>query len=157
MTKLLAIFLILITSTAPAPEIIAKPVPFDLSNIQDHYRAPLWQKGPGHRGIDLALDSQSPIVAPFDGEVFFAGKVVNRQVITLISDTGLKASFEPVCAIHPKGSKVLKGQNIAVLCVPESDYQMHCESCVHFSIRNQYGYLNPLLFYGMLRPAVLTS
>ena len=157
MTKLLAIFLILITASAPAPEIIAKPVPFDHINIQNHYQAPLWQKGTGHRGIDLALDSQSPIVAPFDGEVFFAGKVVNRQVITLISDTGLKASFEPVCAIHPKGSRVLKGQNIAVLCVPDSDYQMHCESCLHFSIRNEYGYLNPLLFYGMLKPAVLTS
>ena len=157
MTKLLAIFLILITASAPAPEIIAKPVPFDHSNIQNHYQAPLWNKGPGHRGIDLALDSQGQIVAPFDGEVFFAGKVVNRQVITLVSDTGLKASFEPVCAIHTKGSRVLKGQNIAVLCIPESDYQMHCKSCVHFSIRNQYGYLNPLLFYGMLEPAVLTS
>jgi hypothetical protein len=96
-------------------------------------------------------------VAPFDGEVFFAGKVVNRKVITLISDTGLKASFEPVCAIHPKGSRVRMGQAIALLCVPESDYEMHCETCVHYSIRNEYGYLNPLLFYGMLRPAVLTG
>ena len=157
MTKLLAILLILFTANAPSPEIIAKPVPFEHSNIQHHYRAPLWDKGPGHRGIDLALDSQSPIIAPFDGEVFFAGKVVNRQVITLISDTGLKASFEPVCALESKGSRVLKGQSIAVLCVPESDYEMHCESCVHFSIRNQYGYLNPLLFNGMLKPPVLTS
>jgi len=157
MTKLITLILILLTAQAPAPEVIAKPVPFDLSTVQDHYRAPLWQKGPGHRGIDLAIDSQSPIVAPFDGEVFFAGKVVDRQVISLISDTGLKASFEPVCAIHPKGSRVKIGQAIAVLCVPESDYEMHCETCVHYSIRNEYGYLNPLLFYGMLRPAVLTG
>ena len=157
MTKLLAIFLILITASAPAPEIIAKPVPFDHSHIQEQYRAPLWEQGHGHRGIDIALDGQSPIVAPFDGEVFFAGKVVNRQVITLISDTGLKASFEPACAINPTGSRVLKGQDIAVLCAPESDYEMHCKNCVHFSIRNEYGYLNPLLFYAMLKPPVLTS
>jgi hypothetical protein len=43
-----------------------------------------------------------------------------------------------------------------VLCVPKTDYEMHCESCLHFSIRNRYGYLNPLLFYGGLEPPGLT-
>jgi hypothetical protein len=157
MTKLAALLIIIFTAQAPTPEVIAKPVPFDRTTIQEHYQAPLWQKGPGHRGVDLAIDPQSAIVAPFAGEVFFSGKVVNRQVITLLSDTGLKATFEPVCAIHAKGSRVAMGQKIAVLCEPETDYEMHCESCVHFSIRNEYGYLNPLLFFGMLKPAVLTG
>lgn len=157
MTKLLALVLIMFSATAPTPEIIAKPVPFNQDQVLDHFQAPLWQKGPGHRGIDLAMSSQSPIVAPFDGEVFFAGKVVNRQVITLVSNKGLKASFEPVCALHRKGARVAKGEAIGILCIPESDYEMPCDRCMHFSIRNQYGYLNPLLFYGMLRPPVLTS
>jgi hypothetical protein len=157
MTKLIALILILFSAQAPAPELIAKPVPFTHQQIEHHYRAPLWDKGPGHRGIDLAVQSSSPIVAPFDGEVFFAGKVVNRQVVTLVSKSGLKASFEPVCALKPKGTQVIAGQAIGLLCEPEEGYDLHCNSCVHFSIRNQYGYLNPLLFYGLLHPSVLTG
>ena len=157
MTKLFTLLVLLLMAQSPSPEIIAKPVPFVYSEVQNHYRAPLWNKGPGHRGIDLAIQPEEQILSPFDGEVFFAGKVFDRDVITLMSDTGLKASFEPVCSIHSKGTKVSKGQPVALLCVPESEYEIHCESCIHFSIRNQYGYLNPLLFYGMLKPAVLTS
>lgn len=157
MTKLFTLLLMILAAQSPSPEIIAKPVPFNYSEVQNHFRAPLWDKGPGHRGVDLAIQTHGTIAAPFDGEVFFAGKVFDRDVLTLISDTGLKASFEPVCAIHTKGTRVTKGQSVALLCVPESDYVIHCESCVHFSIRNQHGYLNPLLFYGMLKPAVLIS
>ena len=156
MTKLLAILFLLLTASAPAPEIIAKPVPFNHEDIKESFQAPLWPKGPGHRGIDLAIDATTAISSPFDGEIFFAGKVFNRQVVTVVSNSGLKASFEPVCALLQRGSSVLAGQKIGMLCTPETDYEMHCESCVHFSIRNEYGYLNPLLFYGMLSAPVLT-
>ena len=156
MTKLIALIALLFAAAAPAPEVIAKPVPFTLNQVQNYFRAPLWDKGPGHRGIDIAINSLSPIVAPFDGSVFFSGEVVNRQVVTLISASGLKASFEPVCGFQPLGTTVSKRQAIGVLCVPETDYEMHCESCLHVSLRNSYGYLNPLLFYGELKPPGLT-
>ena len=156
MTKLIALIALLFAAAAPAPEIIAKPVPFAPSHVENHFRAPLWEKGPGHRGIDIVINSSSPIVAPFDGSVFFSGEVVDRQVVTLISASGLKASFEPVCGLQPVGTKVSKRQTIGVLCVPETDYEMHCESCLHFSLRSTYGYLNPLLFYGGLKPPGLT-
>ena len=156
MTKLIALIALLFAAAAPTPEIIAKPVPFAPNQVENHFRAPLWEKGPGHRGIDIAINSSSPIVAPFDGTVSFTGKVVNRQVVTLISPSGLKASFEPVCGLQAEGARVSKRQPIGVLCVPETDYEMHCESCLHFSLRNTYGYLNPLLFYGGLKPPGLT-
>ena len=156
MTKLIALLALLFAAAAPAPEIIAKPVPFTKAQVENHFRAPLWEWGPGHRGIDIAINSSSPIVAPFDGTLFFAGEVVNRQVVTLVSASGLKVSFEPVCGFQPAGTKVSKQQTIGVLCVPETNYEMHCESCLHFSIRNSYGYLNPLLFYGELKPPGLT-
>ena len=152
MTKLIALIALLFAAVAPAPEIIAKPVPFTHSQVENHFRAPLWEWGPGHRGIDIALNSSSPIVAPFDGSVFFSGEVVDRQVVTLISESGLKASFEPVCGLQPVGAKVIQGQVIGVPCVPETDYATHCESCMHFSVRNASGYLNPLLFFGELKP-----
>ena len=157
MTKLIALLVLLFAAAAPTPEIIAKPVPFAPNHVENHFRAPLWEKGPGHRGIDIAINSSSPIVAPFDGSVFFSGEVVDRQVVTLISTSGLKASFEPVCGFQPVGTRVSKRQTIGVLCVPEKDYEMHCESCLHFSLRNSYGHLNPLLFYGRLNPALLTN
>jgi hypothetical protein len=156
MTKLIAVLALLFAAAAPAPEIIAKPVPFAPSHVETHFRGPLWDKGPGHRGIDIAINSSSPILAPFDGSVFFAGEVVDRQVVTLISESGLKASFEPVCGLQPVGTRVSKWQTIGVLCVPETDYEIHCVSCLHFSLRNNYGYLNPLLFYGGLKPPGLT-
>jgi hypothetical protein len=131
-------------------------VPFTQGQVENHFQAPLWEWGPGHRGIDIAIDSSSPIVAPFDGTVFFTGEVVNRQVLTLVSASGLKASFEPVCGLQPVRARVSKSQTIGVLCVPEAGYEMHCDSCLHFSVRNSYGYLNPLLFYGQLKPPVLT-
>ena len=157
MTKLIALLVLLFAAAAPTPEIIAKPVPFAPNQVENHFRAPLWEKGPGHRGIDIAINSSSPIVAPFDGSVFFSGEVVDRQVVTLISASGLKASFEPVCGLQPVGTKVSKRQTIGVLCAPETNYEMHCASCLHFSLRNTYGYLTPLLFYGGLKPPGLTG
>jgi len=155
MIKLLTVLVLLFSYQAPTPEIIAKPVPFNSSTVQDHFVAPLWKKGPGHRGIDLAINSLSPIVSPFDGEVFFSGRVVNRFVVTLISSTGLKASFEPVCGIVRQGENARQNQTIGFYCQGDEDYEVHCDSCLHFSIRNEHGYLNPLLFYGILTPPKL--
>ena len=108
MTKLIALIALLFAAAAPAPEIIAKPVPFAPSHVETHFRGPLWEKGPGHRGIDISINSSSPILAPFDGSVFFAGEVIDRQVVTMISESGLKASFEPVCGLQPVGTRVSK-------------------------------------------------
>lgn len=157
MIKLLTVIALLFSYQAPTPEIIAKPVPFTSQSVQDHFVAPLWKKGPGHRGIDLATDSAGPIVSPFDGRVFFSGKVVDRKVVTLISNTGLKASYEPVCGLVRQGESVRQNQTIGFLCEGDPDYESHCDSCLHFSIRNEYGYLNPLLYYGLLTPPRLVS
>lgn len=150
MFKLLALIVIVIKATAPAPESLATPVPYLSQNIQNQFQAPLWDKGPGHRGIDLSVAEGQQIASLFDGEVHFVGKVVNRKVLTLISKTGLKASFEPVCSLLEQNQSVLEGQQIATWCEGDETYLQHCEKCIHFSIRNEYGYLNPLLFYGLL-------
>ncbi len=157
MMKLLAVLVLLFSYQVPAPEIIAKPVPFTSASIQDHFVAPLWKMGSGHRGIDLAIDPLSPIVSPFEGEVFFSGRVVNRNVVTVVSNTGLKASFEPLCGILGQGEIVSKDQTIGFYCDGDENYEAHCEYCLHFSMRNEHGYLNPLLFYGLLSPPRLVG
>lgn len=157
MIKLLTVLALLFSYQAPTPEIIARPVPFTSQSVQDHFVAPLWKKGPGHRGVDLAINSLSPIVSPFDGQVFFSGKVVDRFVVTLVSSSGLKASFEPVCGIVRQGEGVRQNQTIGFYCPGDKNYKTHCDSCLHFSIRNEHGYLNPLLFYGLLSPPKLVG
>jgi hypothetical protein len=155
MTKVIALILLLLNATAPSPEIVARPVPFSHNQIKSYYQAPLWEWGAGHRGIDIAVSASSPIFSPFDGSVFFSGEVVDRQVLTLISVSGLKASFEPVCGLQGLGSRVNKNQPVGIYCPPEKEHEMHCENCIHFSIRNEHGYLNPLLYFGELKPTIL--
>ena len=156
MIKLFVLLSLIFRATAPSPEILAEPVPLLRQSTIHTYVAPLWERGAGHRGIDIALPENFELKSPFAGQVHFVGKVVDRKVMTLVSESGLKASFEPVCGFQSLGTTVSKRQAIGVLCVPETDYEMHCESCLHVSLRNSYGYLNPLLFYGELRPPGLT-
>jgi len=139
------------------PEIWATPIPdFDARHSWD-YSLPATEYGAGHRGVDLYLEPGEEITSPFDAVVTFAGKVVDRNLITLQSLTGYKASFEVVCTHLSVGEFVLEGEVIGKACDGDLNYQIHCENCVHFSVRTEHGYLNPLLFLGSIWPSHLVS
>jgi len=91
------------------------------------------------------------------GTVTFHGLVNNRMVLTIRNTGGRQVSFEPICSELEVGGRVARGQLIGSFCAGEVDYEPHCESCVHFSVRTARGYLNPLLFYRLLRPSVLLA
>lgn len=160
MLKFIAvIFMVFQLSLGPVagPEIWATPIPdFDSRHSWD-YRLPATHYGAGHRGIDLALEPNETIHAPFDGVVSFVGEVVDRKLITLHSLTGYKASFEPVCSDLSEGDFVREEAVIGSVCEGDAEYQEHCAGCVHFSVRSPDGYLNPLLFLGKIWPSVLIS
>lgn len=160
MLKVIAM-LILITNqlhlSVPAPEIIATPIPYLAERNSEDFLNPASKRGAGHRGIDLIDMAGEKIHAPFAGEVTFVGKVFNREVITLRGDSGLLASFEPVCSDLRRGERVSAGEEIGSWCQPSEGYHEHCLACVHFSIRSARGYLNPLLFFGRVRPSVLVA
>ncbi len=82
---------------------------------------------------------------------------MDRNLITLQSLTGYRASFEVVCTHLSVGEFVLEGEVIGKACDGDLNYQIHCENCVHFSVRTEHGYLNPLLFFGSMRPSHLVS
>jgi len=105
----------------------------------------------------MAQDLGSMIKAPISGSLYFTGLVVDRQVVTIRSQAGYLASFEPACTKHKVGDAVLKGEEFAWHCPPTKTYEYHCEGCIHFSIRSQYGYLSPDYFLGKLKPSVLVS
>jgi hypothetical protein len=139
------------------PEIWATPIPLFSENHSYDYSLPASKYGAGHRGIDLFVQTNQELTAPFDSVVSFVGKVVDRNLITLSSLTGYKASFEPVCSDLVVGDFVSEGEVFGWQCDADDDYEDHCKNCVHFSVRSEYGYLNPLLFVGRLWPSVLIS
>lgn len=117
----------------------------------------------GHRGVDLALEAGGSVLAPYEGEVVFAGTVVDRQVLTLEHPDGRRSSFEPVSNPLPVGSRVQAGDAIAQL---DPDIQ-HCAPrfCLHWGVREPapgsetarrgLDYTNPLLLLGLEEPSVL--
>ena len=160
MIKIFALFSILLghmLSHTEIPEVWAEPIPFMEKSVKRDYRAPATQYSAGHRGIDFKLPLWEPIGSPIDGVITFAGKVIDREVVTVQTPAGYLASFEPACSKVAIGERVIRGQVIANHCPPSEQYQYHCESCVHFSARNSFGYLSPLFLMGKLEPSVLVS
>ncbi|MHC5560045.1 M23 family metallopeptidase [Kocuria sp. U4B] len=109
-----------------------------------------WHRG--HRGVDLAAGTGAVVRAPADGTVSFAGRVVDRPVLTLDHGGGLRSSFEPVESTLRRGDRVRRGQAVGTLrgrdhCVPGD--------CLHWGVRRGEDYVNPLGFVGVLWPSVL--
>lgn len=97
---------------------------------------------PGHRGVDLTANVGQAVLAPDAGVVVFAGTVVDRHVITVQHPDGLRSSFEPVSGELPVGTAVTRGQRIAAVATGT-----HCPAvCLHWGVRRDEQYLNPLLF-----------
>ena len=142
-----------VTSVAPASSTVAvrgrwawplQPVPA----VARQFEAPPSPWAAGHRGVDLAASTAQPVLAPADGVVTFAGRVVDRGVLVVTHVGGLRTSYEPVQVTVAVGDRVTAGQQIGVLG-PEPG---HCApaSCLHWGLRRGTTYLDPLT---MVRPA----
>jgi len=114
------------------------------------YLAPATPYGPGHRGIDIRAPAGSPVRAPADGIVHFAGFVVDRPVLSIAHAGGVLSSFEPVEASVATGDPVRRGQIVGILL------DGHCAAaCLHLGARVDGQYVSPLLFLGEVPRAVL--
>lgn len=141
----------LAVSPVPAPEIWAEPVPYFLDKQLGNFVAPLSERGPGHRGIDLLVGDE-PLHSPVAGVVWFNGLVVDRQVLT-VKTSGRLISFEPICSELDVGEAIVTGELLGRACTVQESYNQHCDGCIHLSLRTSRGYINPLLFYGRLLPS----
>lgn len=104
----------------------------------------------GHRGVDLGA-SDGVILSPTDGVVVFVGTVVDRPVLTIDHGEGFLSSFEPVTATVAEGETVRAGQEVGRVST-----EPHCPSlCVHWGVRENGEYVNPLPFVSDRRPSVL--
>ncbi len=112
--------------------------------------APVTAYAAGHRGIDVGATSGSPVLAPADGHVHFAGVVVDRPVLSIRYPGGLISSFEPVEAVVAEGTPVRRGDVIGTTTPG------HCRSpCVHFGVRLHGEYVSPLKYLGGIPLSIL--
>jgi murein DD-endopeptidase MepM/ murein hydrolase activator NlpD len=119
------------------------PLPRPLHVVRP-FQAPTSPYGPGHRGVDLGATEGAPVRAPAAGVVRYAGRLVDRDVVSLDSD-GLRFSFEPVHPLVRVGQRVAAG---AVLGLLEPGHA-GCTVCLHWGVRLGERYLDPLRPFAM--------
>ena len=118
--------------------------------VERPFVAPPTPYDAGHRGVDLRAPGLGATVrAATGGTVHFAGRVVDRGVVTIRSGL-LLVTVEPVTATVAVGDVVEAGDPIGAL---EAG---HCAGpCVHLGVREAGVYVSPLRWLGGLRRAVL--
>ena len=115
------------------------------------FLAPASPYASGHRGIDLAAEAQQPVFAPHDGVVSFAGRVVDRPVLSIVQSGDVIVTVEPVDAVVAVGDRVRAGQVIGTV-----GSGGHCPpGCLHLGVRLHGSYVSPLLYLEILPRAVL--
>ncbi|MFI7638195.1 peptidoglycan DD-metalloendopeptidase family protein [Nonomuraea sp. NPDC049400] len=99
----------------------------------------------GHRGVDLAAPTATPVLAAGPGTVRFAGPVAGKGVVTVEHEGGLRTTYLPVEASVRRGQPVASGARLGVIEASTG----HCqESCLHWGLRRGTDYLDPLLLLG---------
>lgn len=119
---------------------------YNLPTSTDHevihpFVPPSVKWGAGHRGVDIALETGSDVLAAGDGVVIYAGKLNDRSVVSIEHADGIRTTYEPVSPSISKGDSVKAGQVIGTL---DSG---HCknQSCLHWGAkRGKDAYINPL-------------
>jgi hypothetical protein len=139
----------------------SEPIAFPLlgasaEDVINQYEGPLNPYRPGHRGLDIVAEVGAEVVAPASGVVSFVGQVGYRNTITVNFGSSMSATVEPVCSELIEGTYVGLGDLIGKVCMPDPNYQWHCEiSCIHFGTRTEAGYFSPLALIGGLPPSRL--
>lgn len=117
--------------------------------IARQFIAPATPYGAGHRGIDIRAPD-GVVYAPAAGIVSFSGAVVDRPVLSIRHPGGLVSSFEPVQSDLVAGDAVSRGQLVGTLA------RGHCYTlCLHFGVRLDGAYVNPLIYLGEVQRSVL--
>ena len=102
----------------------------------------------GHRGVDLHAPVGSTLVSPAAGTVIFAGTVVDRQVLSILHEGGLRSTYEPIVPLVKAGQVVNVGDPVATVAAG------HSPGPLHWGARfEQNQYVNPLRM--LLGPSVL--
>lgn len=130
-------------ATPPVPGSWAWPVRGPVINAFDPPDSPF---GAGHRGIDIAVEVGTSILAPEAGSVAFAGRVGGHLFITIDHGGELTSTYSWLSVISVRrGDTVARGQVIGATGIG------HPGSAIphlHFGVRLAGTYLDPLALLG---------
>jgi len=119
--------------------------------VAEPFVAPAHDFAPGHRGIDLELLRSDVVRAPADGIVAFSGQVAGRGIVTIDHGEGLVTTLEPVESELPEGTAVSRGGAVGTLALGGHA----APGTLHFGVRLDGRYINPMLLLGGVPRAVL--
>jgi murein DD-endopeptidase MepM/ murein hydrolase activator NlpD len=112
------------------------------------FEAPGSPFGPGHRGIDIAVPFGTPVLAPAEGVVTFAGWVAGAQFVTIDHGDGIRTTSSWLSDVGVRrGDPVAGGE-----AVGRSGHG-HGEVAtphLHFGVRIHGEYVDPMLLLGPL-------
>ena len=116
--------------------------PIPGANLVKDFDLPINTYSSGHRGVDYLSTFGAPVVASADGVITHAGLIANRFTVT-VTHNNLRTTYEPVKPIVKFGQFVKQGQIIGYL----QQIGSHCfpESCLHFGLKEEKTYLNPII------------
>ena len=102
--------------------------------------------GSGHRGIDIAAQVGTTIVAPADGTVTFAGPIGGYLFVTIDHGGGLSSTYSWLSAkLVRKGDRVLQGQPIALTGWGHPGAPI---PHLHLGVKLDGAYVDPLSYLG---------
>ncbi|HEY4396489.1 MAG TPA: peptidoglycan DD-metalloendopeptidase family protein [Acidimicrobiia bacterium] len=105
------------------------------------FQAPAFAYGPGHRGIDFAASSGTPVRASGDGTVAFAGSVAGSLHVVVAHGGNLRTTYAFLAGINVRaGERVARGQ---VVGVAGSTGPEHDADGLHFGVRVGDRYVDP--------------
>jgi murein DD-endopeptidase MepM/ murein hydrolase activator NlpD len=138
---------------AAAPDLTARDWrwPTVAVRVVRPYVAPAHAYGPGHRGIDLWAPPGTTVRSPAPGTIAFAGDVAGRGVLTIDHGDGLVTTLEPVESALTAGTVVARGDPVATVAAGGHT----APGAVHFGVRYEGAYINPMLLLGGIPRAVL--
>lgn len=153
------LFLVVFANLGAASSVAAAPPtspddwvwPLEAFRIERPFQAPAHRYGPGHRGVDLRGDPAADVRAPAAGTIAFSGAVAGRGVLTIDHGGGLVTTLEPVASELEAGVSVVRGERVATLSVGGDT----APGALHFGVRLDGDYINPLLLLGEVPRAVL--
>jgi murein DD-endopeptidase MepM/ murein hydrolase activator NlpD len=109
----------------------------------------------GHRGVDLAAVPGTDVRAAGAGTVVFAGRIAGRGVVSVGHPGGLRTTYEPVdteTTLRP-GDPVTAGERLGTLAAGHPGCP--AGACLHWGLRLDGRYLDPLLLLGYGRVRLL--
>lgn len=105
------------------------------SNLPSKYSA-------GNRGIDLKVQEGDFIYAPYDGKVFFVGKVNSKNIVSIKHENNIRTTYVGLKTNLSENDLVKKNETIGIVSFENMDPKF-----LHFGvILNKDTYLDPKIF-----------